>query len=154
MKSKMILLMGLMGLLPFAQANSEQLQANFLKRVNQSFVEHTLKGVWGGECIIQQNGQSSFQTQYTFLDKNHIEIVSNSFGDTACYQKNSESFLSGEISLDGVKVNRYGESIYHLLLKNQQGTQHIYLSLANNAALQIHNEQNQAKVFSLNKKSN
>lgn len=153
MKSKMLLVMGLMIYAPFAQANSQQLQTNFLTRVNQTFVEQTLKGVWGGECIVQQNGQTSFQTQYTFLDKNRLKIVSNAYDDTACYQKNSESFLNGEVTLEGVKLNRYGENIYHLLLKNQQSTQHIYLSLSNNTALQIHNELNQAKVFSLNKQS-
>ena len=153
MKLKLLLSVSLIALSSSTYADEITAQKAFLKNVNQSFLANTFKGTWGGDCIVQKDGRSSFQTQYTFLEQNQLEISSKFYADTACYSNASQSNSVGKITLNGMKLNHSGQYIYDLLLENEQSTKHVYLSLSGTQTIQIYKALDVEADFSLNKKS-
>jgi hypothetical protein len=127
MKSKCLSLLPIC-LLITSQANATSSDNEYFRAATtRAFVQNTITGTWDTDCTVEENSNTSFQSIYEFDDFGAAKLTTRRYEDSACVMPAQAQSFSGTLTLNGVKVNSYGQYVYELQVTAADGEAHILL---------------------------
>ena len=103
---------------------------DFRSAVSNNLISNTFQGSWKSGCLATANSATGYQQlSYQIDSEAKAELTERQFSDATCSATSGSTLFVGQLALESVKINSYGQYAYEFSVNDEEsGTQQIVVS--------------------------